>query len=234
MPLHDVLDIGTGTGVWASEFADKCPSAHVIGTDLSPIQPTSVPVNCTFEIDDAEDQWIFEHKFEYIHARNLAASLRNPSSVIQSAADSLNPGGYLEFQDTILPPEYAEAPPADSAFVKYMAIVLEVAEKIGTPWTNASRHAEWMRDAGLVEVAEHRTTLAIGTWPSNERDKKLGAWSLSNWLDAADAVVPLLLSQTDWGKDEIAVLIAQVRNELRSGAVKPYTILLAVWGKQPL
>jgi hypothetical protein len=164
----------------------------------------------------------------------LAASLRNRSSVIRSAADFLNPGGYLEFQDTVLPPEYAEAPPADSAFVKYIAIVLEVAEKMGTPWTNASRHAEWMREAGLVEVAEHRTTLAIGTWPSNERDKMLGGWSLSNWLDATDAIVPLLLTQTDWGKEEIAVLIAQVRNELRTGMVKPYSILLAVWGKQPL
>ena len=29
-----VLDIGTGTGIWAIDFADKYPSAEVIGTDL--------------------------------------------------------------------------------------------------------------------------------------------------------------------------------------------------------
>ncbi|KAK4936093.1 hypothetical protein LTR28_010227 [Elasticomyces elasticus] len=34
-----VLDIGTGTGLWAIDFADEHPSAQVIGTDLSPIQP---------------------------------------------------------------------------------------------------------------------------------------------------------------------------------------------------
>lgn len=33
-----VLDVGTGTGIWAIDFADQYPSAEVIGTDLSPIQ----------------------------------------------------------------------------------------------------------------------------------------------------------------------------------------------------
>ncbi len=34
-----VLDIGTGTGIWAIEMADQYPDATVIGTDLSPVQP---------------------------------------------------------------------------------------------------------------------------------------------------------------------------------------------------
>ena len=32
-PQH-VLDLGTGTGIWAIEFADEYPSAEVVGTDL--------------------------------------------------------------------------------------------------------------------------------------------------------------------------------------------------------
>jgi 2-polyprenyl-3-methyl-5-hydroxy-6-metoxy-1,4-benzoquinol methylase len=41
-PLHKpqrILDIGTGTGIWAIDMADQFPEAEVIGTDLSPIQP---------------------------------------------------------------------------------------------------------------------------------------------------------------------------------------------------
>jgi methylase of polypeptide subunit release factors len=29
-----ILDVGTGTGIWAIDMADKYPSAEVIGTDL--------------------------------------------------------------------------------------------------------------------------------------------------------------------------------------------------------
>jgi tRNA G46 methylase TrmB len=38
-PPQLVLDIGTGTGIWAIDMADEYPEAKVIGTDLSPIQP---------------------------------------------------------------------------------------------------------------------------------------------------------------------------------------------------
>ncbi|KAF4467084.1 methyltransferase [Fusarium albosuccineum] len=45
--IRKVLDVGTGTGIWAIDFADEFPSATVIGTDLSPIQPAWIPPNLT-------------------------------------------------------------------------------------------------------------------------------------------------------------------------------------------
>ena len=38
-PKH-ILDIGTGTGMWAIEMADEFPEAEIVGTDLSPTQPS--------------------------------------------------------------------------------------------------------------------------------------------------------------------------------------------------
>ena len=35
-----ILDIGTGTGIWAIEMGDAFPDSKIIGTDLSPTQPT--------------------------------------------------------------------------------------------------------------------------------------------------------------------------------------------------
>jgi SAM-dependent methyltransferase len=64
-----VLDVGTGTGIWAVDLADAYPAAEVIGTDLSPIQPTYVPPNLRFEIEDADEEWTFRQKFDLVHTR---------------------------------------------------------------------------------------------------------------------------------------------------------------------
>lgn len=37
--LDRVLDLGTGTGIWAIDFADEHPGSAVIAVDLSPIHP---------------------------------------------------------------------------------------------------------------------------------------------------------------------------------------------------
>ena len=71
-----ILDLGTGTGVWAIDVADLYPSAIVTGTDLSPIQPTWVPPNVRFEIDDMESEWTYSpDTFDLIHIRGLHGSI---------------------------------------------------------------------------------------------------------------------------------------------------------------
>jgi len=76
--VSNVLDIGTGTGIWAMDFADEHPSAVVIGTDLSPIQPTWVPPTVKFEVDDCEAEWTYpDNHFNYIHIRSLNGCLKD-------------------------------------------------------------------------------------------------------------------------------------------------------------
>lgn len=70
-----VLDIGTGTGIWAIEFADEHPDATVVGTDLSPIQPNWVPPNLSFEINDCCEEWHFSTPFDFVHVRGLYGSV---------------------------------------------------------------------------------------------------------------------------------------------------------------
>lgn len=73
-----ILDMGTGTGIWAIDIADAYPAATVTGVDIAAVQPPFVPPNCTFEIDDLEDEWKFsENSFDFIHARDLYLSIRD-------------------------------------------------------------------------------------------------------------------------------------------------------------
>lgn len=38
---QEILDLGTGTGIWCIEMADEYPNCQVLGTDLSPVQYVS-------------------------------------------------------------------------------------------------------------------------------------------------------------------------------------------------
>jgi hypothetical protein len=55
--VQRVLDLGTGTGIWAIDFAADNPQSEVLGVDLSPIQPESVVLpNLRFEVADIESR----------------------------------------------------------------------------------------------------------------------------------------------------------------------------------
>jgi Methyltransferase domain len=185
-------------------------------------------------VDDAEDPWLFRHKFDYIHMRLVFTCFQNPRNVIKSAFDFIENGGYLEFQDAIFPPYYAEPPEPGSPFVKWVTLIKDISAKAGRPWDNSKNYGRWMREIGFEEITEKKYYLAVGAWPENEKDKKLGGWQLENWLEAIKGSTPRFLSQIGWEEEEINVLIGQVRNELRAGKVKPMNEVTMVWGRKPL
>ena len=80
-----------------SDFADQFPSINIIGTDLSPSQPSWVPPNLKFEVDDATQPWTYpENHFDYVHMRYLFGSIPDWPALLQQAYRACKPGGYVE------------------------------------------------------------------------------------------------------------------------------------------
>ncbi|KAI1396891.1 S-adenosyl-L-methionine-dependent methyltransferase [Hypoxylon fuscum] len=88
-----VLDVGTGTGIWAVEFARRNQNSDVIGIDLNPVpQPSFVVPNCRFHIADVDEEWRFSHPFDFIHVRSLGEPA-DKRRLFKSIYDNLAPGG---------------------------------------------------------------------------------------------------------------------------------------------
>lgn len=83
--------MGTGTGIWAVDYADAHPGAEVVGVDLSPIQPVFVPPNLRFEIDDLENDWTWSQTFDFIFCRSSIGSFADSQSIIQKAYEWVPP-----------------------------------------------------------------------------------------------------------------------------------------------
>ncbi|KAL8866257.1 MAG: hypothetical protein Q9174_006408, partial [Haloplaca sp. 1 TL-2023] len=99
-PIHKperILDVGTGTGIWAIEMADSFPDTQVVGTDLSPTQPNWVPPNCVFEVDDVTMEWTYrKDSFDFIHSREMFGSIADWDEYFKQCYLHLKPGGWVE------------------------------------------------------------------------------------------------------------------------------------------
>ncbi|KAF4974129.1 hypothetical protein FZEAL_8939 [Fusarium zealandicum] len=234
-----VLDLGTGTGIWAIDFAEvflsEHPSAEVIGNDLSPIQPEWNPPNCTFEVDDYEDEWVYRKEFDFIHARELEACVGDEDLLLQRAFQHTRSGGYIELQGVSARFEsddgtIEKAPNAQL----WMKQLIEACSKFGKPVDCADKWRAKLEGAGFVDVHEEIRKLPIGAWPKSSKLKELGKYQAIQELKVLDSYTPKLFEHVlGWTVQEIHVLMAQVKKELRDPSVHLYLPVYIVWGRKP-
>ncbi|RWA11221.1 hypothetical protein EKO27_g3913 [Xylaria grammica] len=184
-----VLDFGTGTGVWAIEFAVQHPGSDVLGTDLSPIQPEYVPPNCRFEIDDIEDEWMFSSKFDYVHGRNMVGSIADIPKLFKSIYDNLNPGGWIEMQDYYVKLQSVDGTLEGTTLQRWNHMLNHALSFIGRSGLNAVRYKRWMHEAGFDNIREEVFAVPGNPWPKGAEQKQLGAmqWRISSRASTGSA-----------------------------------------------
>jgi hypothetical protein len=93
---------------------------------------SSVPPNCHFEVDDAEDEWTYAQKFDLIHGCAMVTCFKDSATVIKAAFNSRTPGGYLELQDMILTMRSIDDTLNGTVIHDWAVRNMEAAEKLGT------------------------------------------------------------------------------------------------------
>ncbi|KAL1977239.1 hypothetical protein VTN31DRAFT_98 [Thermomyces dupontii] len=230
---QNVLDIGTGRGDWAIDFAERYPSCKVIGTDLSPIQPLWVPPNVHFEIDDAEDDWVFSERFDLIHTRTLCGGIKDWDRFHRQAYDFLVPGGWLEMQENEawFQREDGTLPPWSKLFLEKLD---EASIRSGRRLNVAHEQKQHMIDAGFINVQDIVFKMPLAPWPDDPKMKEIGrirGMAMNQGVEGYS--LALYTRYLGWSADELRVLLAKVRSEFNDLNNRMYIAVHVVFGQKP-
>ncbi|KAF2250247.1 S-adenosyl-L-methionine-dependent methyltransferase [Trematosphaeria pertusa] len=232
-----VLDLGTGTGIWAIDMGDKYPSAEILGNDISPIQPSLVPPNVKFEVDDLEDEWVYSTKFDYIHSRYLACSIRDWSKLMRQCFKYVKPGGWVEFQDfdtrfyTTSGGEYNK----DTTIGQWADRIADGLRKFGVEPDPGPQIETWVKDAGFTNVHSRTLPFPVGTWPKDKTLKEVGAFNLLQFLDNLEGMtLRIYTSAWGWKPEEVKVLCAQLRKEFKNPKMRFQHNFYVVYAQKPV
>jgi ubiquinone/menaquinone biosynthesis C-methylase UbiE len=233
-----VLDVGTGTGIWAVDFAEQYPSAEVIGTDLSPSQSSWVPPNLKFELDDAQKPWTYpDNHFDYIHMRLMMGSIKDWPALYKEVFRCLKPGGYFEHQDYD-PHVHSDdgSIAADSAWNQWGPLFVEAGEKLGQTFGVVidQKNMGWLKDAGFADVKEERLKLPMGDWARDAKWKRVGSFNLAATEEGLEGFALFILTQVHgWDLTQTQLYLAAVRKELKSRTNHAYYVAASVYGRKP-
>ncbi len=222
-----ILDVGTGTGIWAIDMGDLYPEAEIYGIDLSPIQPKDVPPNVQFFIQDANDDWNFpDNYFDFIHVRELAGGITHWPTFLRRCHKHLAQKGKLEIVEGRANFWYrGDSVPETSYTHQWIKEWRRLGPKVH--FDKFPTLPPLVQDLPFTEIRRAAKVVPLGTWPKDNRLKNIGRCFQMSMLDFGlqSYTLALFTRAGKWKEPEVQVLLSQVRNEIKSGKMHLYTFL---------
>lgn len=179
--------------------------------------------NCRFEIDDAEDDWVYTQEFDYIHGRLLAVCFNDPAAVFRRAFHSCSLGGYLEMFDFTARFGCIDESLAGTALENFSEMMIEGTRRLGKDLTHATRYKDYMEAAGFVDIVEERFQWPINTWPKGTYYKTLGLWYNRDLLDGLSGIAMAICTRgLNMSREDVELLLVNVRNDLKDTRIHAY------------
>ncbi|KAM0546460.1 hypothetical protein ACHAPJ_010816 [Fusarium lateritium] len=234
--INRVLDVGTGTGIWAIDFADEFPDVEVIGTDLSPIQPNWVPPNVKFEIDDATKEWTWPGNYvDFIHMRHLIGAIPDWNELMNQAFRCCTPGGYLEWGE-INPTICSDDGTTDgvSAIQEWNELFRKGSEVAQRGFCEVENDLQLLPAAGFVDVKHVDYKVPIGSWAKDKRLRQVGEFlreTIENDLEGYTTVLWHDILQ--WPDHQYQLFLMGMRKFFNDKRIHGYVRVRYIHGRKP-
>ncbi|XEV01504.1 hypothetical protein FSHL1_006791 [Fusarium sambucinum] len=223
--LEKVLDVGTGTGIWAIDFADQYPNAEVIGTDLSPIQPSWVPPNVKFELEDATRDWTWsDNSFDFVHMRYLIGAIADWGALFKEAFRCCKPGGSIESVE-VNPVFYSddETIKDATAIQTWNKLFKEASKAFGRSFCEIEGDVELLGAAGFVDLRVTDFKVPVGGWAKDPKLREVGQFLRATMEADLEGYTLMAWQQIlGWPADEYQLFLMNMRKSLRDKKVHGY------------
>ncbi|KAL0934135.1 methyltransferase domain-containing protein [Colletotrichum truncatum] len=236
----EVLDLGTGPGHWVLEVAEWFPDSTFLGVDLSPIQPTEVPPNVHFMVDDFEHEngWALDEEFyDFIHLRHTLHSVRDRAELMDRAYRHLKPGGWFEIQELEFSPlcDDGTTPEGDNYGFRVFTNYLEAGMRVlGSEMHGIRYAADEMRAAGFEDVTEDRRKCPIGDWAAKPELREAGGLMRRTIEDGLKGLATRPFRALQWTEVQIEIFLMNVRPHVANKSFHAYFNHRTVYGRKPL
>ncbi|CCE28863.1 uncharacterized protein CPUR_02553 [Claviceps purpurea 20.1] len=233
--IHRVLDVGTGSGIWAIEFADQFPNASVVGTDLSPCQPQWVPPNVCFEIDDATLEWTWnDNHFDFIHMRYIVGGIEDWTALFKEAYRCCAPGGWVEsveYESEICSDDGSTE--LEPVLASYGELFREASKMLNRPLFVKEIQPQCLDAAGFVDRKVVRYKLPIGPWAKDPKLAEVGRFAREALENDLEGYTQMLWQSLQRPEDEYHVWLASMRKAIRNPKVHSHGMVQVVYGRKP-
>ena len=241
-----ILDIGAGTGEWATSTAERFSQARCIATDISASmwQSSQSPPNLTFELDDARLDWTYSTPFGFIHIRGMAGAFSDWKHIYSNAHKHLKRGGQLEVAELgplihyqvstkgehVLPLD-EPIPPNNDYLHLFNTTVLSAARKADISGLQAEHNVDTtlLEAAGFSITKSNIVDIPLGsgnmlTKDSQDKQKHgLNKMALVASLEGLEAMSMRLLTQhLDWEAQDVRDLCGKVADEVKERRDRAY------------
>ncbi|CCE35183.1 uncharacterized protein CPUR_02114 [Claviceps purpurea 20.1] len=234
--IHRVLDVGTGSGIWAIEFGDRFPNASVVGTDISPCQPHWVPSNVSFEIDDATLEWTWNtNHFDFIHIRYITGGIQDWTALFKEAYRCCAPGGWLQSVEYDVEFRSDDGSTAlEPVLASLGELFREAGKVLNRPFFVKELQQQALDEAGFVEKTVLQYKIPVGPWTKDRKFADIGRIVGAVMENDLEGITQMLWHNAlQRPADEHKAWLANLQKAIRNPKVHSYMMVHVVYGRKP-